>query len=273
MSAETVLDWIALLDHLYPPAQAQDWDSPGLQVGDPTQAVTGVLVTLDVTEDVILEAAEANCDLIVAHHPLLFRPLKRLSPGTAPGRLALLAAQLGISIFAAHTNFDARPDTTSWSTLKVIGVTNPEPIEINADERALGLIGDLPSPQRLASLFATVRDDLPSPLARLATTNPESMVSRIACVGGSGASLIPQAITAGADVMITGDVGHHEALDAVTQGLSVIDAGHYATESPAMALVIHHLTNHGPTYGCTAPVKASAIYTDPWAHTPTTDKG
>lgn len=273
MSAETVSDWIALLDHLYPPAHAQDWDSPGLQVGDPAQAVTGVLVTLDITEDVILEAAKEECDLIVAHHPLLFRPLQRLSPGTAPGRLALLAAQLGISIFAAHTNFDARPDTTSWSALKVIGVDNPEPLETTEDDRALGLIGDLASPQTLASLHAAIRDELPSPLARLATNDPEATVTRVACVGGSGASLIPQAIAAGAQVMITGDVSHHEALDALTQGLSVIDAGHYATESPAMALVMHHLTNHGPTYGCTAPVKASTISTDPWAHTPNTHKG
>lgn len=273
MSAETVSDWIALLDHLYPPAHAQDWDSPGLQVGDPAQSVTGVLVTLDITEDVILEAAREGCDLIVAHHPVLFRPLTRLSPGTAPGRLALLAAQLGISVFAAHTNFDARPDTTSWSALKIIGVTNPEPLERDANERALGLIGDLPAPQSIASLHAAIRDGLPSPLARLATHDPDATVTRVACVGGSGASMIPQAITAGAEVMITGDVSHHDALDALTQGLSVIDAGHYATESPAMALVIHHLTNHGPTYGCTAPVKASTVSTDPWAHTPYPRKG
>lgn len=273
MSAETVSHWIALLDHLYPPAHAQDWDAPGLQVGDPAQPVTGVLVTLDVTEAVILEAAREGCDLIVAHHPLLFRPLARLSPGTAPGHLALLAAQLGISIFAAHTNVDARPDTTSWTALKVVGVTTPEPLEVDSQNRSLGLIGDLPSPQPVATLFATIRDQLPSPLARLATANAAAHVSRIASVGGSGASMIPQAIAAGAELMITGDVSHHEALDAITQGLHVIDAGHYATESPAMGLVMHHLTNHGPTFGCTAPVRASAINTDPWAHTPNTAKG
>lgn len=272
MSADTVSDWIALLDQLYPPAHAQDWDSPGLQVGDPNQAVTKVLVTLDVTEDVILEAAREGCDLIVAHHPLLFRPLVRLSPETAPGRLALLGAQLGISIYAAHTNFDARPDTTSWSALKVIGVTDVAPLEDTGDDRALGLIGDLPSPQSVASLHAIIRDNLPSPLARLATTNPDVLVSRVACVGGSGASMIPQAIAAGAELMITGDVSHHEALDAITQGISVIDAGHYATESPAMDLVIYHLTNHGPTHGCTAPIMKSAISTDPWAHTPIHEK-
>lgn len=273
MSAETVSDWNALLDQLYPPAHAQDWDSPGLQVGDPDQAVHGVLVTLDITEEVILEAAQRSCDLIIAHHPLLFRPLERLSPATAPGRLALLAAQLGISILAAHTNFDARPDTTSWTALRALGITVVSPLEDTQDGRALGLIGTLAEPQPLRSIFEQIRDQLPSPLARLCTDNTDRLITRVASVGGSGASLTAQAITAGAEVLITGDVSHHDALDAMTQGLAIIDAGHHPTEHPAMTVAITHLREHGPTHGCTAPLYSSEVDTNPWAATPLFVKG
>lgn len=269
MNVETVSDWIHLLDQLYPPSLAQDWDSPGLQVGDPNAPVTGVLITLDITEAVILEAGEHGCDLIIAHHPLLFRPLARLSPANAPGHLALLAAQLGIHIFAAHTNFDARPDTTSWSALKAIGMTEAHPLDIDDGDRALGLIGDLATPHSVRELFNQVRTSLPSPHAKLATANPEALIRRVACVGGSGASLIPQALAQGAELLITGDVSHHEALDALTMGLSVIDAGHYATEHPAMALVHAHLREHGPAQGCMAPIRLSSICTDPWSATTT----
>ncbi|WP_336249745.1 Nif3-like dinuclear metal center hexameric protein [Stomatohabitans albus] len=268
MTAETVSDWVRLLDQLYPPAHAQDWDSPGLQVGNPDAAVHAVSVALDVTEAVILEAVEHGCNLIIAHHPLLFRPLPSLSPNSASGRLALLAAERGVAIFAAHTNFDARPDTTSWTALNTLGITTSHPIGGDDHERSLGLLGTLPQPEPLIDVFMKVRNQLPSPHARLGTQDPHRLVQHIACVGGSGASLAEQARNAGADVFITGDVSHHEALDAITMGLAIIDAGHYGTESPAMATMIDHLRHHGPSYGCHARVLASSICTDPWSTTP-----
>lgn len=273
MSAETVANWIALLDHLYPPAHAQDWDAPGLQVGDPTQSVSGVYITLDITEAVILDAVAQGCDLIIAHHPLLFRPLTRLSPATASGRLALLAAQLGVSIYAAHTNFDARPDTTSATALTALGITEVTPLADTGDDRALGLIGALAQPTPLMAVFTTIRDTMPSPLARLCAKQPNTLVQHIASVGGSGASLMGAAISAGADLLITGDVSHHDALDALTQGLAIIDAGHHPTEYPAMALVARHVQREGPSHGCLAPVVVSTVNTDPWANTPLNLKG
>lgn len=267
MATQTVSDWIALLDELYPPAHAQDWDAPGLQVGRPSSPVNRVLVTLDVTEAVILEAAAAGCDLIIAHHPTLFKPLSRLTPDTAPGCLALLAAELGIAIVAAHTNFDARLDTTSRKALDAIGATQISPLTPDDGDQALGLIGTLAQPTRLDTLLDQVRTHLPSPHARLACTTPETLVTKVACVGGAGSSLFPEAIEAGADVLITGDVSHHVALDALTLGLPLIDAGHYHTEHCAMAHVIEYLGALAAERGFDAELVMSTVVTDPWVHT------
>lgn len=108
--ADTVADWLSVLHDRYPPAQAAGWDNVGLQVGDPAWPVERVLVTLDVTAAVLAEAGEVAHTLVLAHHPLLFRPLTRLTPDTAAGRLALLAATERIAVAAAHTNLDVTDD-------------------------------------------------------------------------------------------------------------------------------------------------------------------
>lgn len=107
---DTVAGWLQVVHDRYPPAQAAAWDNVGLQVGDPDWPVERVLVTLDVTEAVLGEAAEVAHTLVLAHHPLLFRPLRRLTPETAAGRLALAAATRRIAVAAAHTNLDVTDD-------------------------------------------------------------------------------------------------------------------------------------------------------------------
>jgi dinuclear metal center YbgI/SA1388 family protein len=113
--ADTVGDWVRLVADLYPPAQAADWDAVGLHVGDPTWPVERVLVSLDVTSAVVEEAAAEPHTLVLAHHPLLFRPLARLTPATAAGRTALLAAGHQVAVAAAHTNLDVTNDGAGTS--------------------------------------------------------------------------------------------------------------------------------------------------------------
>ena len=110
---DRLADWVALVDACYPQADAEGWDAVGLHVGAPEDAVGAVLVSLDVTPGVVAEAAEAGRDLLVAHHPLLFRPLARLTHETAAGRTALAAARAGVAVIAAHTNLDVALPGTS----------------------------------------------------------------------------------------------------------------------------------------------------------------
>lgn len=138
-TTDTVAGWMALLDDHYPPADAASWDHPGLQVGDPDWPVRRVLVTLDVTSQVLDEAAEQPDTLIVAHHPLLFRPLAALTPATAPGRLALTAATRRVAVAAAHTNLDVTRDGagTNEPVVALLGLRDVRPLttELRGSER------------------------------------------------------------------------------------------------------------------------------------------
>ena len=128
--SDTVGDWLGLVHELYPPSHAASWDEVGLHVGDPSWEVERVLVCLDVTGEVVTEAADGPPTLVLAHHPLLFRPLERLTPDTASGRTALAAATARVAVAAAHTNLDVATDGAGTSTpvAEVLDLRNRRPL-------------------------------------------------------------------------------------------------------------------------------------------------
>jgi dinuclear metal center YbgI/SA1388 family protein len=268
---DTVGDWIDLVQDLYPVSDALDWDHPGLQVGDRAWAVAQVIVALDVTSAVLAEAEEAapteGCTLVLAHHPLLLHPLRALTPDTAAGALALRAARTGIAVAAAHTNLDAADDGsgTSDPVVRLLGLSDVVPLCAPAapGARPLGRVGDLPAAQTLRELAGRIADGLPAPSVRF-TGVADRVVRRVAVLGGSGASAVPDAIAAAADVLVTGDVRHHAALDALELGLALIDAGHHATEVAAMPAFADRVARAAAERGLTAPVVLSGITTTPW---------
>lgn len=160
---DRVGDWVALVHDRYPPRHAADWDSVGLQVGDPRWPVERVLVTLDVTTAVVTEAAAHAPALIVAHHPLLFRPLARLTPDTASGKVALAAARMGVGVLAAHTNLDVARDGagTSDPIMRTLGIAEAEPLTVESHESdELKLVTFVPPDhtERLLAALAAVVD-------------------------------------------------------------------------------------------------------------------
>jgi dinuclear metal center YbgI/SA1388 family protein len=370
---DTVRDWLALVDAHWPTATASAWDAPGLHVGDPAREVARVLVALDVTPEVVEEAASVPGTLLLAHHPLLLRGLDRVTPSTPGGAMALRAAGAGIAIAAAHTNLDVARDGTGTSdpVADVLGLVDRRPLttelrdggrvklvtfvppshtervldavavagagRIGAYERCsfrvrgtgtftpgeasdpfsgtvgapssaeedrlevvvprravgpvvaalltahpydevaydlvplvdgatvgFGIVGRLPTPRPLAEVAATLRAELPSPHLRVGGDR-ERVVELVATVGGSGGSLAVAAVAAGADVLVTGDMKHHDTLDLLAQGLAVIDAGHHATEVAAMPAWIDALRLDAADVGLRAPVLASTLDTDPWS--------
>ena len=377
--ADRVGDWIALLHALYPPDDAESWDNVGLQVGDPAASTDAVLVCLDVTPATLAEAVDRGAGLVIAHHPLVFRPLARLTPDTASGRVALQAAQAGVAVAAAHTNLDVAPDGTTARIMELLGVDGAVPLQpsrapghqglfkfvvfvprdatqdvlaaafaagagrigeydecsfrvagtgtfrpsadanpavgereqrndveedrvefivparawgavtdavtaahpyeelaldvypvlspprrdVPTVRKGLGLFGLAAEPMTLREAARRLRDGLPSPHLRVAG-DPQRTVQRMAACGGAGDSLIDQALAMGADLYVTGDLRHHVTLDAMTQGLALIDAGHYATEAPAMTTLLDHLQEGGAERGLAARLLASAVSTDPW---------
>jgi dinuclear metal center YbgI/SA1388 family protein len=269
--SETVGDWIDLVHETYPVSDALAWDHPGLQVGDPAWEVDRVLVSLDVTSAVLREAEDAaptgGSVLVLAHHPLLLHPLRALTPATAAGSLALRAARAGIAVAAAHTNLDAADDGsgTSDPVVELLGLTDVIPLCAPAvpGARALGRVGDLPAPLTVRDLARAIGERLPAPGVRF-TGDAARVARRVAVLGGSGTSAVPDAIAAHADVLVTGDVRHHAALDALELGIALVDAGHHATEVAAMPAFAERIARAAAARGLTAPVALSGVTTAPW---------
>ena len=264
---DTVGTWMELVHAVYPTSDAADWDHPGLQVGDPVWPVHRVLVTLDVTSAVLDEAETEPSTLVLAHHPLLLSPLRSLTPSTAAGALALRAARAGIAVAAVHTNLDAADDGagTSDPVVRALGLLDVVPLCPPAvpGARPMGRVGDLPEPMTLRDLARTIAAALPSPSTRLCGDGARQ-VRRVAVLGGSGTSAVADAIRAGADVLVTGDVRHHVALDTLELGLALVDAGHHATEVAAMPAFAARIAEAAEGRGLRASVVLSTVDTAPW---------
>jgi dinuclear metal center YbgI/SA1388 family protein len=330
-----IQDIIGLINAFCPPALAEEWDNVGLQVGDPAAGVTRIAIALDPTDATIEEALAQQADLLICHHPLIFKALRQVTPGDETGKLVTRAISQNLAIFAAHTNLDrANGGLNDWLADQ-LGLHGTEPLEqpqgllfklavfvptehlakvadalfnagagdIGAYDRCsfrtegagtfrpgeatdpfigsigteetvaetrletvvpkeklgrvvarmvkahpyeevaydiypllnsrndvgLGRLGRLSSPVALGDLARQVKETLGADYVR--TVGPtDQKVAKVAVCGGSGASLLSSAARQGADVLVTGDVKYHDARIAESQGVCLIDAGHFATE-------------------------------------------
>lgn len=358
-------EWIDVLDEWYPPSWAEEWDNCGLQAGDRSWAAERVLVALDPTAEVVAEAADKGCGLLVTHHPLLFRPVSRVDAGDPFGRAVATALSGNVTLVACHTNADVASPGVSDALaealgLEVTGVLNRTragermklvtfvPVESTAkvldaivtagggvigeyshcsfrvrgtgtflpsdraapaigergtlneveedrlevvvpNERVgaaieamidahpyeevaydvyplasggglgLGRVARLPEPITATVLAEHCRERLGGSAVRMAGDGRRE-VRTVAVCGGSGASLIPSAVRAGVDAYVTGDVKHHDALDASAEGLVVVDAGHHGTEWPFVPHLAARLRE-----AALGEVLVSEVSTDPFA--------
>ncbi|SHI94155.1 dinuclear metal center protein, YbgI/SA1388 family [Malonomonas rubra DSM 5091] len=334
-------DLVGLLNGLYAPSLAEDWDNVGLQLGDPTTEIERILVCLDAEERALDEAERAAAKLVISHHPLIFKGLKRLTPADEPGRVIFRAIRNNIAIYSAHTNLDRAADgLNDWLAAR-LGLENCTPVERpqaggyyklvvyvpkgheqemmtalfaagaghigeydhcsfrtegtgsfrgndstdpfigqpgeleqtseyrletivpgaalakvvarmikthpyeevaydliplanTRSDIGLGRIGRLPQKVTLKAFAEQVKQQLNLPALRL--VGDQGMgIEKVAVCGGSGASLLGDAIRLGADCLVTGDVKYHDAQRARSEGLALIDAGHFATEQIMVA--------------------------------------
>jgi dinuclear metal center YbgI/SA1388 family protein len=360
----TVGEWLAALEALYPSGWAEGWDSTGLQVGDRSWPAGRILVALDPAPEVLSEARDRGCSLVVTHHPLLFRSLARLDLSDPVARSAFDTAANGVAVAACHTNADVASPGVSDALadalgVEVTGILRPTgagstvklvtfvPIEATAkvldaaaqagagligeythcsfrvtgtgtflpSERAhpaigdrgslneaeedrlevvvprerlaetveamvaahpyeevaydvyptegptglgMGRLGRLAEPVTVADLAQRCRERLEAEV-RVAGP-PDRRFTEVAVCGGSGGGLIPDAIRARVGAVVTGDVRHHQALDATAAGLGVVDAGHFATEWPFVPRLAERLRGIG-----LGEVEVSAVRTDPFS--------
>lgn len=222
---EEVLQFI---EQLAPRSLAADWDNVGVLV-DCAADVTSILVALDITDEVVAEAEIQGCQLIVAHHPVIFHPLKRIGRGDVPFRMI----KKNISGLCAHTNLDAAEGGVNDILCKLFGVTGAKTFA----EGGMGRVGQIRtmSAAQLGALCQTTLN------AKVRLVDAGRPINTLAVLGGSGDHLIEAALAAGADALLTGEAGHHDALDAKRLGLSLVVAGHYATEFPVVPVLADKL--------------------------------
>ena len=241
------------LERIAPKRLAEDWDNPGLLVGALNQDVQKILVCLDVSDSVVKRAIEEDADMIVAHHPLIFKGLKKIRTDLPLGARLQLLLKHDIAVAAAHTNLDIAVGGVNDVLAEAIGLGKLSTFIITSQQEdgtveSLGRIGSLPAPMTVEDFARQVRQALPTEHVRLVHAGPRP-VRKVALCSGSGAEFIQKAAFMGADVYVTGDVKYHEAQSAVELGMHVIDAGHFATEFPVVEVLRQRLTEELSAYG------------------------
>lgn len=219
-----------VLEEIAPFSYALNWDNVGLLVGDKERDIRKIYIALDCDDFAVDEAIRADANLVLTHHPLIFSGIKRVTADDFIGRRIMRIVRHKMAVVAMHTNFDlAHMARLTGERMELCDV-KPMSIEVSEgdEDYGLGVIGDIFNTS-LGDLAKKVKEAFE--LGSVKYFGDKHMeISRVAIVPGSGKSEIDEAISQGADVLITGDVDHHSGIDAVAKGLAIIDAGHYGIE-------------------------------------------
>lgn len=247
------------LEEFAPLALQDGYDNAGLQIGLAEDAeATGALLCLDVTEAVLDEAIQLGCNLVVSHHPLLFRPLKRIAGRDYIERCVQKAIKHDLTLYAAHTNLDAARGGVNWKIAERLGLQqiewlNPKP-GFDAGE---GIVGLLPQPMEKEDFLATVKELFDVDALRYNSWTGEQ-VQRVAVCGGAGNFLIPNAVAKGCDAFLTGEVGYHRFFGHEDE-LLLLELGHYESEQFTIGLLHDLIRQVAPQL----PIHETTVETNP----------
>lgn len=210
----------------------ESWDNSGIQLlADPDQNVERILCCLEISDSIVDEAIACRADMIVTHHPLIFRKLSSVRADDTAGGQIVRLIRAGISVYSAHTSFDSARHGTNEDLARKIGLLNIRPMETaEADpETGMGRIGEFGEPVSFDDFLMKVKSVCGGHSFRAAGVIPDT-VRRVTLCTGAGAEFIDEAARNGSDVYLTGDVKYHDARHAFDIGMCVVDAGHYGTE-------------------------------------------
>jgi dinuclear metal center YbgI/SA1388 family protein len=275
----TVAQIINMMDRLVPPSLAEEWDNVGLQIGNPLLPARQIWIALDPGPEVIEAACKNKVDLLITHHPLIFKPLKSIDFATPGGSIIQMAAQHQLAIFSAHTNFDIVSDGVNDILAQRLGLKDLQILQpVRGDASAqneispaaggeavhgIGRIGELDKTSSLKSLILRVKKRLKLDFVKVAGDS-EMKVSRVAICSGSGSSLMPAFLSSKAEVYISGDIHYHNARDAESIQRAIIDIGHFASEHLLVEALADRLDRLITEAGFNAKVKACTMEKDPF---------
>ena len=221
--------FLTALEAWAPLSWAEEWDNCGLQVGRRDKPLNKVMVALTPGEAAIQAAVDAGVDMLLTHHPMIFKPTKSVTTDTVLGQSIIKLIQHDINLYCAHTNLDMAVGGVNDVLAKTLNLQTVEILENVTEEYGIGRVGNLAEPMALQSFLAQVAGQLEC--GHLAYQGDlHRQVQRVALCGGSGISYLSAAKKAGADVYVTGDMKYHDAQLASELGICVVDAGHFGTE-------------------------------------------
>ncbi len=236
---------INIIESVAPLSIQESWDNSGLQIGVKEAEVASVLLCTDITETIVEEAIQKNCQLIVSHHPLLFHGLKTIQGNTPQERCVIQAIQHNIAIYSSHTAMDCYLHGVSGHMAEKLGLHNYRILSLTGENVGLGVIGNLPLPIEFDAFLAQVKNTFHTPVIRyVAPTKPK--IQTIALCGGAGSEFTQEAINQGADIYISADFKYHEFQQAVGQ-IAVLDIGHFESEQYTKEIFAQLLHQHAPS--------------------------
>lgn len=245
-------DIVKIMSEMAPARLAEDWDNVGLQVGRNEKEVRVILCALDFSAEVLEQAMQLHADIIVTHHPAIFRGIKQLTDLDWRTALLLEAAREDIAVYSAHTNLDSVAGGVNDVLANLLELTNVEGFAGEDTLQGIGRIGVLKEATDLDAFAEKVKRVLK--LKHVTVVPAGRKVHKVAVCGGSGMDFLDYAVQAGADTYVTGDVKYHDAQDAQGKHINLIDATHQATELPVINELADRLALRLSREGYTAKV-------------------
>ncbi len=248
----TLADIVGCIEDFASPGLQEKWDNTGWQLCPltPDAPCTGVMLCLDVTPEVVAEASAEGCNLIISHHPLIFKGLKHITGASQVERSVISAITGGIAVYSSHTALDSASRGVSHRLGSMLGladmsVLDPQP---GSPETGLGVIGHYPEPIPVADFIRRVKEVYGASVVRR-SEGPEGMerVGRVALCSGSGGEFIGTAIARGADAYITSDTRYHDFVD-FGKKILMVDTGHFESEICTKSIFSAIISEKFPTF-------------------------
>ena len=239
---------IGALEEFAPLSLQDSYDNAGLQIGLTEDAeATGALLCLDVTEEVLDEAVRRGCNMVVSHHPLLFRPCKSITGADYIERCIIKAIKNDIAVYSAHTNLDNAKDGVNYRIAQKLGLADIAVLDPKREDEGTGagIVGQLAEPMDKEDFIALVKEVFDAGCVRFNSWSGEK-VTRVALCGGAGAFLMSKAVAAGADAFLTGEVGYHRFFGHENE-LLLMELGHFESEQYTLEILREVIAKAAPT--------------------------
>jgi dinuclear metal center YbgI/SA1388 family protein len=269
-----VADIIEFMEDLAPLELAEEWDNCGLQLGSPDWPVRKIWVALDPLPKVVEEAARVHVDLLITHHPLIYKPLVSIDLSTPLGKIIQTAVNKQVAVYSSHTNLDSAAGGVNANLAIIVGLQNAKPMapfiggsdtDLDSDTVGLGRIGYLQQSVTVSEIALNLKKCLKLESVRIAG-NPDVLVKKAAVCSGSGGSFVELFLQTDAQVFISGDIRYHDARNVEAAGKSLIDIGHFASEWIIVEALVERLKEAAAKKGRKLEISACRLEKEPFGY-------